>query len=397
MKLSPVLAALVLFATPAAAERRQHGNLVYDVPPGWSLGAVRDGAQTLISDLPDDRCEFCYIHLTEGKASRGRLPLFLKSQRLRFVDEDDHDAVTLLDEPQVIEAEGRQIGLLGVKAGGEIQIHYAAKIEGRLELMVFTGPADDAEELAETMATFESDVSPMFDRVAFVSEGTAPMMPPAEPGDLSGLWWGFTTRWTLGMDMMMVMDLDHRHITFWPDGHFYDGTPPAGLQPLDPPALLGVGDMDFGTYAVRGRTLTLTFATGETEVFDADDEAWEAGELLLTKVEPLPDGATFAGGLSSIYATGFAPGSGVSGGVSSSSYTTFNADGTFTGGRFSGAFGNFDNGSGYSVGSESDEAGRYTVKDGLLIRTPSDGSAPDRDLIFRLGDDIMIGSQTLEQ
>jgi hypothetical protein len=35
------------------------------------------------------------------------------------------------------------------------------------------------------------------------------------------------------------------------------------------------------------------------------------------------------------------------------------------------------------------------VKDGLLIQTPDDGSAPETALIFKTGTEIMIGTLTL--
>ncbi|MBK8440044.1 MAG: hypothetical protein IPL38_11340 [Rhodobacter sp.] len=34
----------------------------------------------------------------------------------------------------------------------------------------------------------------------------------------------------LGIDGMMQMQIDHRWLTFWPDGLFYDGTPPRAPQ-----------------------------------------------------------------------------------------------------------------------------------------------------------------------
>jgi hypothetical protein len=117
-------------------------------------------------------------------------------------------------------------------------------------------------------------------------------------------------------------------------------------------------------------------------------------------VEPLADGTRIDGSLSTFFYLGFSPGSGLDGGVSSSSYTVFNSDGTWRQDRSGGASAGFVDGGGTSTGgfattSNSGNAGRYEVKDGLMIRTPDDGSAPQAVLIFKSGSDIMIGELTL--
>jgi hypothetical protein len=57
----------VCLSAPALAETCQHGNVIFDIPAGWSVGATDDdGTLTLISDLPHGACEFCYIHITPG-------------------------------------------------------------------------------------------------------------------------------------------------------------------------------------------------------------------------------------------------------------------------------------------------------------------------------------------
>lgn len=46
------LALIICLATPLAAETRQHGNLVYDIPSGWVSGALRaDGTRLLRAEL----------------------------------------------------------------------------------------------------------------------------------------------------------------------------------------------------------------------------------------------------------------------------------------------------------------------------------------------------------
>jgi hypothetical protein len=221
---------------------------------------------------------------------------------------------------------------------------------------------------------------------------------------MEGLWWGFYTYSTIGMDMMMKMEMDHRRLTFWPDGYFYDGTPPNGLLPLNRDALIAVSDGHFGTYRKVGRRLMLTFATGEEERLTlGPDDSMEDDNRTLYKVDPLADGTKLDGGVSSFSYTGFTPGTGVEGGISSSSATTFLPDGTYTGTSFGGAFGNFVDGGGSLTGgfstSSGDDShgGRYEIKNGLLIQYPNGGSPPTQSMIYDTGDQIMIDDQFLER
>ena len=50
MRPIPLAAFLALGALPAAAEPRQFGNVVYDLPPLWSQGRAGEGAQVLFFD-----------------------------------------------------------------------------------------------------------------------------------------------------------------------------------------------------------------------------------------------------------------------------------------------------------------------------------------------------------
>lgn len=55
----------------AAADQRQFGNTVYTLPPGWTTGRDDNGALVILSELPDDLCEYCYLHLSASKPGRG--------------------------------------------------------------------------------------------------------------------------------------------------------------------------------------------------------------------------------------------------------------------------------------------------------------------------------------
>lgn len=396
-----LLALYLCLVTPLAAETRQHGNVIFDVPPGWKPGATReDGTLILWSDLPNDECEFCRIYITPGTRTGGRADAWVATQSRRFIDEDDTPTISILVEPEVANLAGRPAAMLGQKVDSDLQILFAIQLFGRMELIGFEAAAYDEADVAEGMKVFQRDVAPMVEAARFVSEGAKPLLPPPEPGPLQGLYWGYSTYWSTQLDGMMTMQFDHQFLVFWPDGRFYDGTPPQGLSGFDPASALDRGDMSWGSYRVAGDTLTLSYASGETAELALDRETLVKGEATLSKVEPLPDGTKIDGSLSTFFYSGFTPGSGLEGGVSASNYTAFQPDGTWTHERSGGANAGLVDGTGTTTGgfatsSTNSEAGRYEVKDGLLIRTPNDGSAPQSALIFKTGNDIMIGTLTL--
>jgi hypothetical protein len=390
------LALLALAPNPASAEQRQFGNIIYSPLPGWYAGSDEVGQLNFLSDLPDDLCEFCYIYLTNSRLGRGNLKTFLKREHLRFVDEDDQDDVTVMGEPGVISIAGQDALMLGQKVGTDIQILVAVALDDRFELLGFQGGAYDEADLQTTMSVFQDQVAPFFERITFVSAGAAPLLPKPQQGDLHGVWWGWSTYSTFGLDMMVRQEMDYRTLVFWPDGYFYDGMPPEGLLPIKPDALQAKADPQYGVYEKSGNTLTLTFSTGETETLNAEGDGWADGSKTLTQVEPLADGEKLDGLISSFFFTGFTPGSGLEGGLSSASSTEFFADGTYKGESFGGAFANFDAG-GFTTSSEGSTGGTYVVQNGLVISTPSNGGPPTAALALRVDDEtILIGDQFLK-
>jgi hypothetical protein len=393
---------LCLAALPAAAEPRQYGNVIYDAPATWVQGSIRYGARVLLHEAPDDLCEFCYVYIGLGGPRSGSLTGFLQFRATSFVDDEDKAGVEIMQAPTVTKLGPYDAALMGIKTGSDFQILVGIELPDRFEIFVFEGQGYDEADLATSMSVFQTEVIGMFESLQFVSEGAAPLMPDPRPGDMDGLWWGWRTGFTMQMDGTMQMEVQQRHIVFWPDGHFFDGTPPMGLLPISPPNLTDKGDTDFGTYAVAGDTLTLSFMTGEVETLTREDDGWAEGDRVLARVEPLADGERIDGFVSSFFYSGFTPGSGVTGGVTSSSSTTFLPDGTYTGESFGGAFGNFENGSGdltggFSTNSGTDErGGTYEIAGGMLIQTPSDGGRPVAEMIFRGGGDIIIGDQFLK-
>jgi hypothetical protein len=388
-------------ALPLAAETRQHGNVILDVPTGWTIGATRDdGTLILLSDLPNEECEYCYIYITPGTRTGGRADTWLASQTHRFVDEDETPEITTMVKPEIANLKGRPAAMMGQKVDSDLQVLFAIQLFGRMELIGFEASAYDEADVAEGMTVFQRDVLPMIESARFVSEGAKPLLPVPEPGPLQGLYWGFSTYWSMGLDGMMSLQMDHHFLVFWPDGRFYEGTPPEGLAPFEPAAVLDKGDMSWGSYVVDGEKVVLSYADGEVREMTMKDDSFDRDGTSLFKVEPLPDGTRIDGSLYTSFYSGFTPGSGLEGGVSASNSTVFHPDGTWTSDATGGASAGFVDGAGTTTGgfatsSENSHAGRYVVKDGLVIRTPNDGSEPEAALIFKTGNDIMIGELTL--
>jgi hypothetical protein len=62
MRFVQVLLALLLLtlaASRVSAEQRQFGNIIYTPLSGWYAGSDEGGKLNLLSDLPNDLCEFC--------------------------------------------------------------------------------------------------------------------------------------------------------------------------------------------------------------------------------------------------------------------------------------------------------------------------------------------------
>lgn len=394
----PILASLFL-ASPLAAETRQHANLIYTLPAGWDSGAVLDdGTLILRSDLPDDECEYCRIYLSTGSKTGGKVVDWLASQSRRFVEDDPTDPPEVIPmmASAVTNLRGRPSAMRGQTVDGDLQVLLAIQLFGRMELLGFEGPASDPEEVAATMQVFERDVMPLVEGLGYVSEGAKPLLPPPEPGPLTGVWWGTTTWWSMGLDGMMTMEIDHHWLTFWPEGLFYDGTPPNGTAPFDPASLTAAGDMNWGRYQLDGATLTLSYASGVVEVFDVTDETFAKGEQRMDPITPLADGTRLNGVVSTVFVSGFTPGFGGSGGVTAMTDTRYAPDGTWEFGSYTGASSTFENGTGFATGSETSASGRYVVKDGLVIRYAKDGSIARSRYAFKAGSTIWIGPDILK-
>jgi hypothetical protein len=387
-----------LVSTILQAETRQYANVIYDMPAGWKAGNNYYGYQIVLEDT-DDPCEYCYLYIGPGSPKTGDLLTFIDSQKELFLDDDDKGSEQIISDPDRVDFGDYPAALMGMKVGGTVVLMVAIELSDRYQIFGFEGEATDAETMTASVDVFQSQALGIIGSAKYISEGADPLLPAAEPGDLTGIWWGFGTESKLGLDGYMKYEMTYRKIVFWPDGHFYDGTPPLGLQPLDTDALYAAGDMDFGTYRIDGDGLTLNWAEGWTEVLDADGDEWSDGDMSLGPVEALADGEVLDGSISSFSISNFAPGTDVSGGSFSYSDVTFRPDGSYLASGSGGVSVNLENAEGDNQGglnTTSEDApatGTYEIRDGLLITTPADGAPPSSQLIFRALDDIMIGNR----
>ena len=387
---------ICLLAGPATAETRQFGNLIYIPPEDWRIGKPKDGILMLFSELPDDLCEYCRIYLGAGRIGGGKITTFLRSQRETFVDEGDRNKIEIVAPPQEVTLGKRPAAIMGLKTRRNIYVVFAVDLEDRFELFGFRGYGRDQADINESMQVLKDKVEPFLASINYVSEGAATLLPDPTPGDLSGIWMGWSTYWTAGLDGMLQTRIRYHRLVLWPDGHFYDGTPPNGLAPINRDTLIQAGVTEFGVYENTRRGLKLIYADGRTETLPVNDEGWTDGDATLEPVEPLKDGARIDGRVSSFFYSGFSPGAGISGGVSSASATIFRKDGTYSASSQTGASGGFDTGGGFATSGKRATEGRYEIKDGLIIRYPADGSEPSRAMIVRYNDDIMIGNKPLD-
>ncbi|EYD77690.1 hypothetical protein Rumeso_00856 [Rubellimicrobium mesophilum DSM 19309] len=398
-----VLLALAL-ATPAVAEPRQHGNVIFDLPASWSLGNRERSVQVVL--FHDDRCGFCYLYLGPSAPAEGTLEDFLARDGLTLLNPSSRSGAQIVQPAGLDPTASRPTAVMGVAANGGLLAAMALQVGDRFQLLGFQGGAYDQAEAARSLAFYQRDVAPVVDAFRYVSEGAAPLLPRAQPGSLSGLWWGWTMAPTFGLDGQVHTEMDYRTLVFWPDGHFYDGTPPSGLGELDATALTDSADPDWGTYREDGPTLSLSFADGRLETLaatsDGLSDGLSDGSRTLARVEPLPDGTSLDGTVSTFFHSGFVPGSGLEGGFSSSTSISLFPDGHYESEGGQAAFGNFADldgnvtGSFAAASSATPPGGSYEVRDGTVILHPADGSPDERQLAFSTGAEVMIGEAALE-
>ena len=382
-------------AAPALAELRQFGNVIFPTVPGWS-DPGGDGHVSMVSNLPDDRCEFCRIMVGPGETARGSLTSWLTRNRYAFIDEDDREGFDILQPAEASTLGAREAATMAMSDGSEMLFLIAIRAGPEFALTGFRSYSRDPELVEDNLKVMTGTFLPWLSLLRFRSEGAPSLLPAPSPGGMDGLWWGTRMDTVMGMDMMVRMETSHRRIMFWRDGTFFEGTPPQGTAIPDRAALEKALLTEWGNYTEKGETIVLSFIDGHSEVLEGVDEGWSGWGYDMYRVTPLADGTRLDGSISSMFYTGFVPNSGVSGGVSSSSQTIFYPDGRYSGSSSGGVFGSFDSGGGYAISSGDEDDGTYEIRDGLVIFRPGNGDPRRAMAVFRSGEHVLIGDQFLE-
>lgn len=381
----------------AAAENRQFGGLIYPVPEGWAAPVLKDGLIRMWSDLPQERCEYCTLIIGPEAPKSGSLTDWLTANRLAMVDEEDPGDWRINREAQLSRDGDRYpTAILGQTDGRDLQMLIAIEAGARYFLIGFQGDADE-DRLQDSLAVAGETMPAWMAQMRFVPDGAKPLLLPPRAGPMEGLWWGWRMDQSVGIDGMMRLENRYRRMVFWPDGSFYEGTPPEGMAAPDRAALAAARNIDWGNYFVDGNQLKLRFADGRGEVLARDGAGWKDEDQTLNRAEVLADGTRIDGRLEWVNFTGFAPGSGISGGVGGGGETVFYPDGRYEGSSFGGGFGSFDAGGGFAVNSPASRGGTYAVRDGLVIFTPAGGKGQTAEMLFRTdGGEVMVGDDFLK-
>ncbi|MGC4094637.1 MAG: hypothetical protein QM756_43320 [Polyangiaceae bacterium] len=389
-------------AGPALAELRQYCDVVYDLPPGWVLHNDGEGYQHL-RPRNRDMCKGCSLYITGGMTARAARAVLSRGGFGQFLSEDD-PAPEQIGEPGTMRAGQTALTIGGWKLGEDLLFVAAVEIGEQAAVIGFRGAGGTPEALTATGDTFQETITHLANTLYHTPAGGPPVMPAAQAGPLDGIYWGSVTRSSLGLDGMMKMDIDSRVFVFWPEGFFYDGEPEEGLALPDLSAFTCPDETnaDWGTYRTRGKEVTVTYLTGDTETMRLSSESLYDGDRQMFRADPVEDDERIEGVISRFSYSAFDPNI-ISGGASSSSYVAYRKDGTYVTSSSQGVAGSIqgigvDAGTvgGVASSSESNGGGTYRIADSALHMAPADGSAPLSRLIYRLGDDIFIGTEPLK-
>ena len=371
-----LLALSVLFATfePALARDRQVGNIVFNPPPDWDVGNVRDEGWVIIrNDRKDERCRFCKIVVHIGTEARGGFERWVKA-RMKLALDDGEVAKKM--STNVIQ--DRRLGEVHTftrtikDRGTEMQMFMAFKMKDRWEMIHFSGDADDKEELKESAAAMSEEFVPMLKTIGFVSEGRKPVLGKPVPGNFDGVWFGSRIDTGINMDGTMRMDVRPVIFTFWSDGRFFEGVPESGFSQFEYDDAVLTQTTETGNYILKDTELKLFYADGEIDALPREGDVLTDGNAKLFRVRLPPPNLQFEGTLSNFSYSPFA--AGISGGIASASNWRFFGDGTYTSDRFVGASGSFDTGGGFATSTDGAiKRGTYRIGDGLIRLTPPKG------------------------
>ena len=178
-----VAACLVILAAPALGERHQHGDIIYDLPPGWLPSSFYEAFEAIRYDDPTGLCDPCAIHLRLSAPARGSIEEWLDVMSQELLLPEYHDSVEVISKPRVIEAAPRRVAMTAaILDNAVVVVSFAVEAGSRYQFLAFEGPANDNAALDQSLAFLEAEVRPFFDNVEYVSEGAGSLLPPAKPG-----------------------------------------------------------------------------------------------------------------------------------------------------------------------------------------------------------------------
>ena len=408
--MSRLILALVLlaFVPPASADEYrgpyQYDNVIYPLPAGWNKG--RTTPQYVV--IYDDEGRFKTMQLYRSRPLPKDAGKWLADFAKTDLEEDEKFETA---QPVQTVRVGRTDCFLAAATvmdrGRDLRMYVAMPVGDRLELMRFQAPAGDADDLKEAAAVFGRVAEPFLQSLQFVSKGTPPLLPPAEPGPLEGIYFG--SRLTMvGMNMQAqsifyVFDKDGRFVDEIPDG--------VPLAKPDLAALQKDFPGDAGHYYVKDGKITLRHADGDTDAEDVEIDDGKADGKPGLKIDgqwlekiPVPaDGTKLDGTFSSSFysSTGFA-GSDNFTSVSGGSSYSFKPDGVFSTDGFVGYSGSAGGGGGVTTfggySDKPDKIGTYAIKDGLLTLKFKDGTTQTKNVLL-VGDSLLYldGGQYLDR
>ena len=387
---------LLLVTSPASAlaETRQFGNIVFTMPSGWLGGKVESTTKILLPRSRVADCTGCRIYLGKGSLKHENLETFLLGQIHGLHNGDDRSKIKMKTKPASFQAGSHEaLFVTWSFAEREIFLGLAIELSSRYEFTAFRARSDGSDVTKKMNRYFE----PFVASLKFVSEGEPALLPEARPGSLAGVYRGYQLGVSVGAGGAGTLSQQYKTLVFWRDGHFYEGTPPNGLAPLDTKELLEAYDSAFGVYREQESQIVLTFSDGRKQSMSPlSDGRWQLDEREMLPVEPVEDNSRFDSRLSAMTFGGFTSGSGIDGGTLAALDIQLFDDGTYSVNSMLSTGGGFSGGGGFAAGGRERAEGTYQVKDGLIRFIAQDGKQLPPKLIYRHRAKIFIGSMELK-
>ncbi len=394
----------------AGRELRQWGNVVFPLDPQWEV-AILNGVCVVRPKKWIDLEDYLEIRILDSAEFAGTPEQLqaLAAQQVQHdfkTKSDRHPlSIELMKWTNLTQRTGPMMWMSGGVAkrenGDVSEIAVLAVMLGGRRADLIVGICEKPETSRQHIEAFTKFVGSLQQ----VSITAKPLLGDPIQGPLDGVYWGTYTRWTMGLDGMMALDVAHKRYTFFPEGRFYEDIPPEGVTDFDFAKLQPKHGDEVGNYYLANDKIHLRFADGHSDEMDYSKPPMIShGEAQLFKTEIPPDGFRFEGSRFWIFYSGFTPGV-IQGGVSASNLTTFKKDGTYTIEASSSAAGSFPDGAGgttggFVVGSKNDaNTGHYEVRGGRVFMTAKDGSKRDWTILFSSEEEkrvIWIGGEVLK-